>query len=110
MRLAVAVSSSSAKAVATIDRLVTTGLEGYLGLGATLGTDYRVHLPGTLVVVTPLLGSTSLPTGGTALRLVGIALRGEELLFTHGKGEGRTTLGTGKCLLRQHKRMTSFTI
>lgn len=84
----------TAEAVAAVYRPVATWTEGDGGICATLGTHHGIHLPGTAVTVAPL-ASPRFSTCGTALGLIRIALRCEELLLTNGEREVRTTIETG---------------
>jgi len=81
-------------AVATVDRSVTTGLEGYFCILATFRADDRKHLAPwseseTFVLLTLF---PRLATRRAAFGIVLVAFGGEELLFFSTEGEGRTAI------------------
>ena len=93
-------------AVATINGSVSPRLEGYLRIFAAISTDDGVHLPlglpaaiatatatGTGAIAA--LGTPCLPTSGTALRLISIALLGMILLVIGAEHEGLSAILTG---------------
>jgi len=88
--LALPARSERVIALATIYWPTFTGLEGHLSIFATLGTDYRVHLPPrpravATISVTP--GFPGLAALRTALWLVSVAFRSKKLLLPGSEGE-----------------------
>jgi len=83
-------------AITTVYRTISAGLEWYFGVFATLGAYCREHRalgPSTIAIVTETLCFPRLATFRTALRLISIALRLEELLFLNAESEGSSTIG-----------------
>ena len=93
---------NTAEAVATVYGPVSTGPEWDRSLGSTLCAHRRVHLSYTTLAKATLLAPSGITATGASLRLVGITLRSEELLFTNGEGESRTTLDAGQALISCH--------
>ena len=106
--IALAISSVCTIAIATIDRTVAAWFEGNLGILTTLGADRREHLPSwSIASVAVAFGSPYLPAGRATLRLVGVALGGEELLFARGEAKAGSAVGTLECLVLVLHKMTS---
>jgi len=94
-KLALFVQVNFIVAIAAIHRSISAGHERYFGFLATLGTYYREHLsPVTVATTSVTLCFPGLAACWTALRLVSIAFRGEELLFPSAESEGSSAIGT----------------
>jgi hypothetical protein len=94
-------------AIATIYRPITARFKRYFGVLTTLGALYREHLT-TTTSSGVAVGFPCLAAGGTTLRLVGITLSLEKLLFISTKGEGSATIGTSELFVLKTHWMTSF--
>lgn len=81
--------SDFAVAITAIDRLITAGLEGYLGAFAAFGTGCRVHLARGAVAAaeTVTRGFLCLAAFGTALRFVGVTFGLEKFLVLNAESE-----------------------
>jgi hypothetical protein len=109
-RLKLSAHSDFIVTVATIYWSTFAGLERYFGFPTTLGAHCWEHLashPVTVALISVALRLPCLAARGTALGLVSIALRGEELLFLSAEYEGSATIGTLKGLILEAHRMTS---
>jgi hypothetical protein len=96
VKLALSAQSNFTVAFATIYRSTFTGLERYLGLLTALGAYCREHLasgPVAVAIISVTLYFPCFAACGTALGLVNIAFRLEELLFLSAEGEGSPTIG-----------------
>ena len=102
--------SDFAVAIATVNRSITAGFEGDLGVFTALGTCCRKHLALESIVATSMtLWFPCLAARGTALRLINIASGLEELLFLSAEGEGSPTIGTlERFVLKTHWMISSL--
>ena len=105
--LAFLVCSDLAVAITAVYWSTLAGLEGHLGLFAALGTYRREHLPRTPAIIAIAVASAGLAAGGTALRLIGVALGGKELLFPSSKNEICPTIRALDCFVLERHWMTS---
>ncbi len=90
------------EAVPAIDRLVSAGLEGDLGILAALGADRWVHLARAsahAAAVAHFLRSAVGPAGLAALGFIGVTLGSEEFLFLNCKGKLLAAIGTDQFFL-----------
>jgi hypothetical protein len=109
-RLRLSAHSDFVVAVATIYWSAFAGLERYFGFPATLGAHRWEHLasePVAVALISVALRLPCLAACRTALGLISIALRGEELLFLSTEYEGGATIGTLKGLVLEAHGMTS---
>jgi hypothetical protein len=98
------------EAVAAVHWAIASGLEGYFGLLATLGTDRGVHLSGGLTITAAVtaLASARLTAGRTALGLVSEALFGVIGLVFGAESEGLVAVLTGESPILVAHSVTSF--
>ena len=110
VKLALSAQSDLSVALTTIHRSTFAGLEWHFGVFATLGAYCGEHLASGAVAVATISVTCCFPrfaTWGTALGLVGIAFRLEELLFLSTEREGSSTIGTLERLVLKAHWMTS---
>ena len=93
-KLALSAQSGLIVAISTVYRSTFAGFERHFGFFSTISACYGEHLPlRPVTVATPrTLRLPCLTTWKTALRLVSIASRGEELLLLGTKSEGSPTI------------------
>jgi len=97
VKLALSALSDFTVALTAIHRSALAGLERYFGVFATLGTCCGEHLTLGPVAVATTSVTFCLPgfaACGTALRLISVAFRLEELLFLSAESESSPTIGT----------------
>ena len=97
VKLALSVQSDFTVALTTIHRSTFAGLEWHFGFLTTLSTYGGKHLASSSIAVAIIpvtLYSPCFAARGTALRLISIAFRLEELLFLSAESEGSPTIGT----------------
>ncbi len=93
VKLALSAQSDLLVALTTVHRSTFTGLERYFGLFATLGACCGKHLPpGPVAATSVTLCLPCFAARGTALGLVSIAFRLEELLLLSTESECSPTI------------------
>ncbi len=92
-RLPASAQSHFIIASAAVHRSAFSGLEGYFRFFAAFGAHYRKHLS-PVSGKTVILGFPGCAAQRAALRLVGVAPGGKQLLFLGTEGEISTTIGT----------------
>ena len=110
IKLALSAQSGLSVALTTIHRSTFAGLERDFGFLTTLGAYGRKHLasgPVAVAIISVTLRFPCFTACGTALGLVCIAFRLEELLFLSAEREGSPTIGTLEGLVLKAHWMTS---
>jgi len=106
--LALSARSDFSVTLAAIHRSTFTGLERYFGFLTALGAYGREHLAlGPVAAIPVTLCFPVFAALGTALGLISIAFRLEELLFLSAESEGSPTIGTLELLVLKAHWMTS---
>ena len=98
-------------AITTVHWLITARFKRYFGVFATLGACSGEHLAwGSVTATSVALGLPCLAARWTALWLISVAFRLEELLLFSAEGEGSPTIGTLERFVLKTHRMTSSLI
>jgi hypothetical protein len=107
---ALSAGSGFTVAIATVHRPVPARFKRHFGILTALGTFYRKHLTPLSIAratVSVALCFPCLAARGTALGLIGVALRLEELLVLSAEGKGSPAIGTLDRLVLKTHWMTS---
>ena len=100
MKLALSARSYLSVTITAVYRSIFAGLEWHFGVFATLGTYCREHLAlGPVAAISVTLCLPCFAAGGTALGLISIVFRREELLLLSAENEVCSAIRALKCLV-----------